>query len=282
MSDPSESESQPRGLKWWGMTHPGRFRQNNEDSFLALTFNSQEFNYLGKEGEATLDIGDFVFAVSDGMGGANSGEFASRIAVQKIAELLPRSFKLGLAGINSGHEEISEELFQRIHDEMRRMGRHYEECRGMGATLSLAWFTPQWLHFCHIGDSRIYYLPKATEAGMMQLTHDHTDVYDQFAAGKINERQARLHPERNILQQVLGVGINEINPQVGAVGIEVGDRFMICSDGVIDGVRNHRIESLIRNPMGKFQDMNVAHRLVQDSLEESGRDNITAVVVEVI
>ena len=125
-------------------------------------------------------------------------------------------------------------------------------------------------------------MPHDEEKGLVQLTDDHTDVYDQFKAGKINEREARLHPERNILQQALGGGVVEIDPQKGAVGYEVGDRFVLCSDGVIDGVRNHRLESLIREPMGKFADMNPAHRLVQDSLEESGRDNITAVVVEVV
>lgn len=273
---------EPLGFKWWGMTHPGRFRENNEDAFLALTFDAQGLSYLGKVGDANLGIGDFIFAVSDGMGGANSGEFASRIAVHKIAALMPKSFQLAAAGIDSGYEDISEELFQRIHDEMTNMGRHYEECRGMGATLSLAWFTPEWMHFCHIGDSRIYYLPAEEEKGLIQLTHDHTDVYDQLKAGKINEREARLHPERNILQQALGGGVGAINPQCGVVAYEAGDRFVICSDGVIDGVRNHRLESLTRDPPPRFAALNPAHRLVQDSLEESGRDNITAVVVEVV
>ncbi|MCH6258846.1 protein phosphatase 2C domain-containing protein [Puniceicoccaceae bacterium K14] len=278
MSVPDNSSS-PVKLKWWGMTHPGRFRKNNEDSFLALTINANEVNFLGKEGDATLDRGDFAFAVSDGMGGAKSGEFASSIAVQKITELLPKSFKLAASGMDSGCKDVLEELFQRIHKEMTDMGFHYEECRGMGATLSLTWFMPERMYFCHIGDSRIYYLPQ--EGGIKQITHDHTDVAAQFRAGKLSEREARNHPRRNILQQVLGGRVGTISPQVGAVAYQSGDRFIICSDGIIDGVRDHRLESLTRDPVPRFKEMNPAHRLVQDSMEESGRDNLTALVVEV-
>lgn len=280
MSEKNDSLGAGTAFKWWGMTHPGRYRTNNEDSFLALALNLNEVNYLGKVGEASLDQGDFIFAVSDGMGGANSGEFASRIAVQRITELLPKSFKLAISGLDRGCGDILHELFQSIHKEMAQIGFYYEECRGMGATLSLTWFTPEWMYFCHVGDSRIYYLP--AEGGIKQITLDHTDVAASFRAGKITERQARNHPQKNILQQVLGGGVKRIDPQVGAVAYNPGDRFIICSDGIIDGVRDHRLESLTRDPVVRFKDMNPAHRLVQDSMEESGRDNLTALVIEVV
>src|SRR4051812_19407524 len=81
-------------LRWSGVTDLGRVRKNNEDTFLALTFDGHEVRYLGKTGEASLRGSDFVFAVSDGMGGAKSGEFASRIAIDRITKLLPRGFRL--------------------------------------------------------------------------------------------------------------------------------------------------------------------------------------------
>src|SRR5215213_7107089 len=93
----------PSRIRWSGMTHRGHVRENNEDAFLALTFDASGLRYLGKVGEAEMSGADFVFAVSDGMGGANSGEFASRMAVDKITHLLPRAFRLGAQGISVGH-----------------------------------------------------------------------------------------------------------------------------------------------------------------------------------
>lgn len=274
----ASSDEEASAVRWTGLTHPGRFRKNNEDAFLALTIDSREVRYLGKTGQASLDIGDLVFAVSDGMGGANAGEFASRIAVQKITELLPKSFNLGAMGVNRGFSDILNELFVRIHKEMTQMSVYYEECRGMGATLSLGWVTPGWLHFCHIGDSRIYYLPKA--GGLKQLTEDHSHVGWLQRTGKINEREARSHPERHILQQVLGGKCKQISPQLGSVGVEPGDRFVLCTDGVNEGVWDRRIEELMREPPPRFKELDPANRLVKDSMEESGRDNLTALVIE--
>ncbi len=284
MNDSPNPEAPPDGpaepeLHWSGLTHPGRYRQNNEDAFLALSFDSRELRYLGMEGSSSLAVGDFVFAVSDGMGGARAGEFASRIAVQKIAELLPRSFKLGAIGVDRGFSDILAELFLRIHKEMTQMSAYYEECRGMGATLSLCWFEPGWMHFCHIGDSRVYYLPAS--GGLKRLTEDHSHVGALYRAGKLNEREAKTHPQRSVLDQVLGGKSRHISPQYGRVGVDPGDRFVLCTDGVNDGVWDRRIEELMRQPPARFAPMRPALRLVTDALEESGRDNLTAVVIEV-
>ena len=77
-------------------------RKNNEDAFLALEFDAREVRRLGKVGEATTANADFAFAVSDGMGGAMAGEYASKIAVEKITTLLPRSFQQSARGLNAG------------------------------------------------------------------------------------------------------------------------------------------------------------------------------------
>ncbi|MFT3869396.1 MAG: protein phosphatase 2C domain-containing protein [Nibricoccus sp.] len=267
----------PCQLVWSGMTHRGRVRANNEDSFLALTFDGHHVNYLGKIGEAPLANMDFVFAVSDGMGGANSGEFASKIAVEKITRLLPRSFRMGAQGGNSDFADILPEVFSAIHQEMIQLDRSYEECAGMGATLSLCWFTPGWMYFGHIGDSRIYYLPKI--GGFSQITHDHTHVGWLRRKGRINEREARAHPQRNSLNQALGAGNQIIDPHVGAVGTQPGDRFLICSDGLTDGLWDRRIEEILRSNTSIHD---LARTIVEESVQESGRDNTTAVIVEVL
>jgi serine/threonine protein phosphatase PrpC len=274
--DPAHRTPTAERLYWFGLTDRGKIRKNNEDSFLALQFDAREIHYLGKMGDAPTAPTDFVFAVSDGMGGANAGELASRIAVEKIAHLLPRSFQQSAAGLAAGYDDVLAELFDRIHGALMELGRSYEECRGMGATLSLAWFTPGWMYFAHVGDSRIYYLP-AGENTARQITHDDTHVGWLFRKGEINEREARTHPRRNLLQKALGAGHQFVEPQVGAVGYEAGDTFLLCTDGVIDGLDDQRLSEHLRAPEAAA---NPAQYLVATAVANSGRDNTTALVVQ--
>jgi len=280
--DPSHRSGTPLRLRWSGVTDRGKVRQNNEDSFVALQFDAEELRFLGKVGEDTGAHNDFIFAVSDGMGGAMAGEFASRITVDKIAHLLPRSYRLAAFGLNQDFAGVLEELFNQVHRALTYLGASYEECSGMGATLSLGWFTPGWMYFAHIGDSRIYYLP-ARDGVLRQITHDDTYVGWLFRQGKINEREARTHPRRNVLQRALGAGNQFVDPQVGAVTCEPGDLFLLCTDGVVEGLYDHTLAELLRRPEGAAAaNWNPAQILVTSAIENAGRDNTTAVVVEVL
>jgi protein phosphatase len=277
---PSQAPSHPPAalrLGWSGTTDRGRFRPENEDSFLALAFDREHVHALGRIGQGSLAQTDFVFAVSDGMGGARSGEFASRITVDRVTRLLPRGFRRSAGGTRHGYGGILSEIVTSIHRDLTHLGRSYEECSGMGATLSLCWFTPDWMYFSHIGDSRIYHLSQGEP--MAQLTHDHSHVGWLRRAGKLNEREARTHPRRNALQQVLGAGHQFIEPQLGAAPCRVGDRFLLCSDGLVDGLWDRRLEQALQAPAGAAD---LAGPLVREAVENSGRDNVTAVVVEVL
>lgn len=279
MSHPEVSASTT--LKWFGCTDRGRVRANNEDAFVGLQFDAREMHHLGRIGEGSLKNMDFAFAVSDGMGGAKAGEFASRIAVEKITKLLPRSFQQSAAGMEAGFADVLTELFTETHRALAYVGSCYEECHGMEATLSLCWFTPGWMYFGHVGDSRIYYLP-AREGGIKQLSHDDTHVGWLFRNGKLNEREARNHPRRTVLQKSLGAGNQFVDPQVGAVGYEPGDIFLLCTDGLVDGLYNEQLIEMLRSPEVAPTGLNSAQRLVASSIERSGRDNTTALVIEVL
>jgi protein phosphatase len=255
-------------------------RPNNEDSFLGHQFDGREIFHLGKTGEASITHSDFVFAVSDGMGGAKAGEMASRVTVEKITSLLPRSYRQSAVGLNPGFEDVMTELFDQVHRALTFLGGSYEETRGMQATLTMCWFTPGWMYFGHIGDSRLYYLP-GVEGGMKQLSHDDTHVGWLYRAGQINERQARDHPRRSALQKALGAGNQFVEPQVGAVGYEPGDLFLLCTDGLVEGLYDAQLQELLRGPeCGRTDD--AARRLVRRAVEISGRDNTTALVIEAV
>lgn len=276
---PHDSRPTAQLLRWSGQTDRGKVRQNNEDSFLGLQFNAHELHRLGKYGEARTGEMDFVFAVSDGMGGAKAGEFASRITVDKITRLLPRAFKQSALGLEAGVDDVLTELFQQIHAALVDLGKSYSECSGMGATLSMCWFTPAWMYFAHIGDSRVYYLP-AREKSVRQLTHDDTHVGWLFRQGQLTERQARDHPRRSALQKSLGAGNQFVDPQLGAVAYEPGDRFLLCTDGLIDGLFDEQLSGQLCSPTPAEAAMNPALRLVSYSVEHAGKDNTTALVVE--
>ena len=278
--EPDRTDREATGVNWSAVTDVGRFRKNNEDAFLALEMDAREVRYLGKFGEATFENGDFIFAVSDGMGGHNAGEFASRIAVEKITQLLPTAFRLEAQGLQRDAPDLLEQLVQDIHEEVKRLGEAYEELEGMGATLSLSWISPGYLHFCHIGDSRIYLLPEAE--GIKQITEDHTHVGWLLRTGQINATQARFHPLRNQLSQSLNARSRNLRPQIGAVRYEVGDRFVICSDGLNEGLSDNNIDHFLRNCPDKYADLTAAESIVKESVANSGRDNTTAVVVEIV
>ena len=275
----SSSAPSAPDVHWSGITHIGRVRKNNEDAFLALAVDGHEVRYLGKTGHASLAASDFVFAVSDGMGGAKSGEFASRIAVDRITRLFPRAFRLAAAGMGTGFADLLTELIHSIHNDLLKLSYSYEECAGMGATLSLCWLTPQWMYFGHLGDSRIYYLPR--EGPMVQVTHDHSHVGWLRRKGQINEREARTHPRRNALQQALGAGHQFIDPHLGAIEHRVGDKFLVCSDGLVDGMWDRQLEESLRVGSNPDEKRSLAQDLVEQSVQNSGRDNTTAVTFEI-
>jgi len=279
MKPPSKKSAAKAGqLRWFGWTDIGRVRTNNEDAFLGLRFDAQEVHRLGKFGEASLAEHDFTFAVCDGMGGAKAGEFASNIAVEKITTLLPRAFDHAKRGLHASFADVLAELYEQIHRALVYLGRSYDECHGMQTTMSLAWFTPGWLYFGHVGDTRIYHLANDKNE-LLQLTEDDTHVAWLLRNGKIKDYEARTHPRRNVLQKALGGENQFVDPQAGAVACRPGDTFLLCSDGLTEGLYGHHIVELLRTGGKNF---NPAQALVELAVKNDGRDNTTALVIKVV
>jgi protein phosphatase len=264
-------------LTWSACTDRGHVRPGNEDSFLGVRFDGREIQRLGKHGDSDLSSMDAAFAVCDGMGGELAGEFASRAAVEKLSTLMPRAFKQAAQGLSAGHTDVLGELVSQIHKALTYLGQSYEECSGMQTTLSLAWFTPHWMYFAHVGDSRIYHLP-GDGGPLRQVTQDDTHVGWLLRTGQITPWQARTHPRRSALQKALGAGNQFVEPQLGAVGIEPGDLFLLCTDGLVDGLLDERITEHLRNDPDPTAP-EAARRIVEASLAGSGRDNTTGLIV---
>jgi protein phosphatase len=184
-------------------------------------------------------------------------------------------------GLHPGFEDVFAELFDQIHRALTFLGSSDEEVHGMQATLSMCWFTPGWLYFGHIGDSRIYYLP-ASGHEIKQLSHDDTYVGWLFRTGQINEWEAHNHPQRTALQKALGGGNQFVDPQVGAVAYETGDMFLLGTDGLIEGLYDRQLFDLLRRPDAVEAAATPAQRLVEASLARAGRDNTTALVIEIL
>jgi PPM family protein phosphatase len=270
-----------KGLQWSGRTDRGNVRPNNEDAFVALQFDAREVHHLGAIGEGPTGHMDYAFAVSDGMGGAKAGEHASRIAVDKITALMPRCYLHSAVGLEVGFPDVIEEIFIDVHTALVYLGRSDEECTGMAATLSLCWFTPGRMFYGHIGDSRIYYLP-AQSGPIRQISHDDTHVGWLLRTGKINERQARDHPRRRLLQKALGADHQFITPQIGAVSYVPGDVFLLCTDGLVESLFDSTLEEFLRAPDGTEPGSTSAWRLVTEAVARCGRDNTTAVVIRAV
>ena len=121
----------------------------------------------------------------------------------------------------------------------------------------------------------------ARAAGIKQLSEDHTHVGWLFRNGQINEREARTHPRRNLLQQALGGGNQFVDPQVGAVACERGDVFLLCTDGLVEGLYDNQLVELLRESQASKTAPNPAQWLVETSVKNSGRDNTTALVIQI-
>lgn len=258
------------------MTHPGKWRQNNEDSFLAVTYDAREVRFLGKLGQASMEQGDFVFAVSDGMGGANAGEFASRTAVDKITRLMPRTYRMAAGGLAAGIGDVMVEVFSHVHSELNKLGAIYAECRGMGATLASGRTSPPDGCTLPMWGTAEFIISPAVERCASSPTTTATSAGSDGMAKSTNAKPAAT-PARvcSISHSAAGT------PAWGQAWLRwgaAGDRFLLCSDGIVDGMWDDRIAEYLALPA---TDTPRARRFIDKAVDESGRDNCTALVVEI-
>jgi protein phosphatase len=226
-------------------TDTGRQRHANEDSYYA---------------KAPL------FAVADGMGGAQAGEVASRIAAG--------AFEHGIPSDDSSPEGQLETIAQEANREIHKLAQEDSSRAGMGTTLTAAMLRDDEVSLGHVGDSRAYLL---RDGQLKRLTKDHSLVEELRRQGRLTEEQAEEHPQRSIITRALGPEPS-VNVDTMTFPARDGDVFLLCSDGLTTMVSDERIKEILTTSRSLRSAVN---KLVDAANRGGGRDNITAVAFRV-
>ena len=263
-------------LHWASLSHSGSRKPRNDDSLIAFSSGPQGAEILPACGHLALTQHDLVFAVSDGMGGGNAGDIASSLILKQMTEVIPETFKAAAAGFFPDSLSHLGDALRSIHEQINATAEGSDEKFGMAATLALAWFTPDNLYLANAGDSRIY----RSRGGILeQLSRDHTSAWGQWKRGEISELQYRSHPRRAALYEIVGGGHAKVHPHFAAISYEPGDRFLVCSDGLIDGLwERHIRDALADCPEDPSP---IAATLLKRAIDNSGIDDTSLIIIAV-
>lgn len=242
-------------------TSTGQVRENNEDNI-----------HLWARDNFVLAV------VADGMGGAAAGEEASRIAVDTIQNGLVAPEYRGQEQFDDLTDEIITKRLRgavsAANDLIMQRAASFPDLKGMGTTVTLAFVRKTHAIVAHVGDSRAY-LIHGRDNSITQITSDHSFVEALLAAGHITPEQAEDHPMRNVLYRALGQG-EEIDVDVYDAQLRIGDRLVLCSDGLTRHVKPHEIAEIALeedNPEVSSQ------RLIDLTNERGGEDNVSVIVI---
>jgi protein phosphatase len=255
----AKSSARPRcyaSLLFGAKTDLGRVRENNED----------KFDYLEPDDPAVLATKGRVFAVADGMGGHSAGQIAAELALNMF--------------IKCHFSDTSSDLEASLKRAVIEANRYVVDVaatvpgrKGMGATLTAAVIRDDDLFVVQVGDSRCYLL---RDGEFQQITEDHSWVAEQVRAGALTLEQAEQSPFRNVITRSMG-GAPEVEPDLTAIGIRPGDRFLLCSDGLSGMVPDTEIAQLLAQGSPSV----AAWNLVERANQCGGKDNITAFVLHI-
>jgi protein phosphatase len=232
-------------LRTAALTDTGRRRRHNEDAYVC---------------------DPPLFAIADGMGGAQAGEIASHLA----ATSLQHAERDGPSG-----EEGVRQLIQGANRSVYERARSDASTSGMGTTMTVALVDGDIVHFGHVGDSRAYLV---REHELQQLTEDHSLVGELVRSGRLSKEEADTHPHRSVITRVLGTD-PEVDVDSFSIESKPGDIYMLCSDGLSSMVDDSRLLELVEE---HTSDVTTAARaLVAEANANGGEDNITVILFQV-
>jgi serine/threonine protein phosphatase PrpC len=227
------------------ITDTGRRRRRNEDAYVC---------------EPPL------FAIADGMGGAQAGEVASRLAAAALRES---------GAADGGGEDRILDLIQEANRRVYDRSSTDPNTSGMGTTITVALFEEDRVAFGHVGDSRAYLI---RDNSIEQLTEDHSLVNELMKSGKLSREEAETHPQRSVITRALGTD-PDVDVDTFTVPVQTGDVFLLCSDGLTDMVVQEDILGLVMRDRADIQ--GALKALVKEANRNGGEDNITVVAFDV-
>jgi protein phosphatase len=228
-----------------GLSDPGRRRRRNEDAYV---------------------LQPPLFAVADGMGGAQAGEVASRLAVEALRED---------SAAGEGVERVAA-LVQAANRRIWKRAGEDSSAQGMGTTMTVALVEGDEVAFGHVGDSRAY---RIRDGEVEQLTEDHSLVGELMRSGKLSPEEAETHPQRSVITRALGTD-PDVDVDTFSVDARSGDVFLICSDGLTIMVGEETILEEVERSRGDLD--GAAKALVRLANKGGGEDNITVVFFEIV
>jgi protein phosphatase len=230
-------------LRSIALTDTGRRRRHNEDAYVC---------------------DPPLFAIADGMGGAQAGEIASHLAATSVQH----------AERDGASDDRVEQLIQDANRSVYERARTDESTSGMGTTMTVALVDGDLVRIGHVGDSRAYIV---RDHSLEQLTEDHSLVGELVRSGRLSPEEAEDHPHRSVITRVLGTD-PEVDVDAFSVEAKPGDLFMLCSDGLTSMVDDGRILELIEEHSGDVQATGRA--LVDEANANGGEDNITVILFQ--
>lgn len=243
----------------YGLSNVGMKRGQNEDNYLI----NEDLN---------------LYVVADGMGGHLGGEFASKMAVSTVEEVIERLSTEGpVNGVNAREIPSGDRLRFAIKEAGRRIfdqALYDEALKGMGTTTVAALINDGKAFIANVGDSRGYLIRNGK---IEQVTEDHSLVGEQVKAGILSAHDARAHRLKNIITRSVGYQ-EEVESDVSERALQPGDKILLCSDGLSNLVEDSEMQQVVTQyPLSE-----ACERLVELANQKGGDDNITVILIQVV
>jgi protein phosphatase len=279
---PISPKPRDEDLDFFGLTHQGLVRKDNQDHFLLTTLHktmrvistslpNPELIEIPSQRIASLGM------VCDGVGGHSSGEEASRSAVEAIADYVTNAMQCFFATDTHDDSALVESLKEaavRSHELIAKRARESGERKGMATTLTMYIAVWPMLYILQVGDSRCYLF---REGKLEQLTRDQTMAQDLVDSGVLQPDQARRSPYAHVLSSSLGGSVWQ--PELTRTVLQPGDKLLLCTDGLTKHVSDQRIAETITNMTSSEQ---AARSMVDDALKAGGSDNVTVLMLQTL